>query len=384
MTFASTPHVTSASRRHRTTQAAVVSEANARFTLRDVELSTPRSDEVIVEIEASGMCHADLSARAGNLPFPLPAVLGHEGVGRIVEVGSAVDEIAVGDRVVISFTWCGRCRACLRAAPVYCREWGRLNMAAGSRADGSTTLTCDDGEVHGRFFGQSSFSRLVITSARATVKVPDDLPASVLAPLGCGIQTGVSAATAVLRPLPGSSVAVFGVGAVGMSALMGLGLTGVAQIIAVDVHPTRLALARELGATHTIDASSGGVAEQIRQLTGGDGLDGAIETSGNVDVLGSAISSLSAAGTCVVLGVPKMGVTLPVDVVDLVARGLRIVGSNQGDASPRTFIPHLVALYRAGRLPIDKLVTNFTFAEINEAAEASQNGTAIKPVLHMA
>ena len=383
MTFASTPAMTSTPGRHRTTQAAVVSEANARFALRDVELSTPRSDEVIVEIEASGMCHADLSAQAGKLPFPLPAVLGHEGVGWIVEIGSAVHDVAVGDRVVISFSWCGHCQACLRAAPVYCRDWGLLNMASGSRADGSATLSCSEGGVHGHFFGQSSFSRFVITTARATVKVPDDLPAAILAPLGCGIQTGVSAATTVLQPAPGARVAVFGVGAVGMSALMGLGLTGVAQIIAVDIHPARLALARELGATDTIDASAGDVAGQVRQLTGGEGLDGAIETSGNIGVLSTAIGALGAAGTCVVVGVPKPGDTVPVDVVDLVARGLRIVGTNQGDANPRTFIPHLVALYRAGRLPIDKLVTNFPFAEINEAAAASLNGSAIKAVLHM-
>ncbi len=384
MTSVSTPDLASIPGRYRTTQAAVVAEANAGFTLRDLELSAPRADEVIVEIEASGMCHADLSARAGRLPFPLPGVLGHEGVGRIVEVGAAVDEVAVGDRVVISFSWCGRCPACFRGAPVCCRDWDRLNMAGGSRADGSATLRCGDGAMHGHFFGQSSFSRLVVTTARATVRVPDDLPASVLAPLGCGVQTGVSAVTTVLRPAPGSCVAVFGVGAVGMSALMGLGLTGAARIIAVDVHPARLALAREIGATDTIDASSGGVAEQIRQLTGGAGLDGAIETSGNVGVLRMAIGSLGAAGTCVVVGVPKLGDTVPVDVIDLVSRGLRIVGTNQGDANPRTFIPHLVALYRAGRLPIDRLVTSFAFAEINEAARASLDGTAIKPVLHMA
>ena len=368
----------------RTTQAAIVCEQKGPFAIRDVELSAPRADEVIVRMEASGMCHADLSAQSGSVPFPLPGVLGHEGVGRVVEVGAGVSEVAAGDRVVISFSWCGHCPACLRAAPVYCREWPQLNLVGGSRADGSTTLRCDGAPLHGHFFGQSSFARLAVTTARAVVKVADDLPASILAPLGCGVQTGVSAATAVLRPRAGARVAGSGAGAVGLSAIMGLGLPGAAQIIAIDVHPARLALARELGATDTIDAKAGDTAEQIAQLTGGNGLDGAIETSGNLGALRTAIGSLAAAGTCVVIGVPNFGETVAVDVVNMVARGLRVVGTNQGDAIPRVFIPQLIALYRAGRLPIEKLVSNFAFEQINEAAAASLSGKAIKPVLHMA
>ena len=266
---------------------------------------------------------------------------------------------------------------------MYCRDWPRLNLVGGSRADGSATLRCDAGPLHGHFFGQSSFSRLVVTTARAVVKLPDDLPGSVLAPLGCGVQTGVSAATTVLRPSPGARVAVSGAGAVGLSAVMGLGLTGAAQVIAIDVHPGRLAVARQLGATDTINAAAGDTGEQIKQLTGGEGLDGVIETSGNLGALRTAIGSLAAAGTCVVIGVPNLGETVPVDVVNMVARGLRLVGTNQGDAIPRVFIPQLIALYRAGRLPIDALVSNFAFEAINEAAEASVNGRAIKPVLQM-
>ncbi len=367
----------------RTTEAATVAQANAPFVLRQVELSPPQPDEVVVKLEASGMCHADLAGRAGHLPFPLPGVLGHEGVGRIVEVGSAVDDVAVGQRVVISFSWCGRCPACLRGAPVYCRDWVPLNMAGGRRSDGSMTLSCCGAPMHGHFFGQSSFSRLIVTSARATVPVPDDVPASVLAPLGCGVQTGVSAVTSVLRPAPGDRVAVMGVGAVGLSAVMGLALTGAEQVIAVDIHPTRLALARKLGATDTIDASAGDVIDRIKQLTGGVGVNGVIETSGRVATLQAAIASLASAGTCVVVGAPPAGEMAKFDVIDLIGRGLRIVGTNQGDANPRVFIPHLVELYRRGRLPVDQLVTDFEFAEINEAAQASMDGTVIKPVLRM-
>ncbi len=204
-----------------------------------------------------------------------------------------------------------------------------------------------------------------------------------LCPLGCGVQTGVGAVTNVLRPRPGARVAVFGVGAVGMSSLMALGLTEPAQVIAIDVHAGRLSLARDLGATHTIDARAGDVREQIAEATNGAGVDGAIETSGNVGILDTAIAALASAGTCVVIGAPNAGTAIAVDIVNLIARGLRVVGTNQGDANPRVFIPYLIDLYRQGRLPIEKLVTDFAFADINTAAEASLDGSVIKPVLHM-
>ena len=272
-----------------TTEAAVVSAAGGPFTLEPIELSAPRQDEVVVELEASGMCHADLAAQAGHIPFPLPAVLGHEGVGRVVTLGSAVTDVAIGDRVVISFSWCGHCSTCVGGAPVYCQNWPVLNLVGGSRLDGSATVSHPGQSLHGHFFGQSSFSRRIVAAAHSLVRVPDDIPASVLAPLGCGVQTGVSAVTSVLRPGPGARVAVFGAGAVGLSAIMGLAVTGATEIIAVDIHPSRLSLARELGATATINASEGKVAEQIAGCTGRAGLSGAIETSGNLGSLRTAI-----------------------------------------------------------------------------------------------
>ena len=353
------------------------------FVLRELELLPPRPDEVVVELEACGMCHADLSAQAGSIPFPLPGVLGHEGVGRVVELGAAVTDLSLGTRVVISFTSCGRCAACVRGAPAYCRTWPVLNLVGGGRDDGSSSLRCDAHPIHSHFFGQSSFSRFVATAARAAVPVPDDLPASILAPLGCGVQTGVSAATSVLRPMPGDRVAVFGAGAVGLSAIMGLRLTGATQVIAIDVHPGRLALARELGATHLVDAGQDDSRQAILSLTGGVGVDGVIETSGNPRALETAIKVLASAGTCVVVGVPSRGEPGSFDVIDLVARGLRIVGTNQGDANPRVVIPQLIELYRLGRLPIERIVQTFAFDAINEASAASLDGSVIKPVLVM-
>ena len=368
----------------RVTRAAVVAERSAPFVLQDLTLAPPSPDEVIVELEACGMCHADLSAQAGSIPFPLPGVLGHEGVGRVVETGAAVGDIAVGQRVVISFTSCGRCPACLDGRPGYCAQWPVLNLVGGGRQDGSCSLSDDGGAIHSHYFGQSSFSRYAATAARAVVPVPDDIPATVLAPLGCGVQTGVCAATDVLAPRNGDRGAVFGAGAVGLSSVMGLALTGATQVIAVDIHPGRLATARELGATDLIDAGKQDVAAEIARLTGGAGVNGAIETSGNPGVLKTAIRALAAAGTCVVVGVPGHGEPGSFDVIDLVARGLRIVGTNQGDANPRTVIPRLIELYRRGRLPIERLVTSYAFDDINEARAASLDGRAIKPVMTMA
>ncbi len=365
------------------TMAAVVDAPREPFVLMELELLPPQPGEVVVELEACGMCHADLSAQAGSIPFPLPGVLGHEGVGRVVELGAAVTDLSLGTRVVISFTSCGRCPACVRGAPAYCRTWPVLNLVGGGRDDGSSSLRCDAHPIHSHFFGQSSFSRFVATAARAAVPVPDDLPASILAPLGCGVQTGVSAATSVLRPMPGDRVAVFGAGAVGLSAIMGLRLTGATQVIAIDVHPGRLALARELGATHLVDAAKDDSRQAILSLTGGVGVDGVIETSGNPRALETAIKVLASAGTCVVVGVPSRGEPGSFDVIDLVARGLRIVGTNQGDANPRVVIPQLIELYRLGRLPIERIVQTFAFDAINEASAASLDGSVIKPVLVM-
>ena len=317
------------------------------------------------------------------MPFPLPGVLGHEGLGRVVEAGSGVEAVRVGQRVIVSSASCGHCPQCLGGAPVYCRDWPRLNLFGGARTDGSDTLARKGIRLHGHFFGQSAFSRHLLTKARAVVPVPEDLPAAVLAPLGCGVMTGVGAATLVLRPVPGDRVAVFGAGAVGLSAIMGLKLTGAAQIIAVDIHDSRLELARELGASDTVNARTVDVAEEIGRWTQGEGLNGAIETSGVASSLQAAIASLRATGTCVVVGVPADLARAGVDLVDLVSKGLRLVGTNQGDANPQTFIPRLIELHRRGRLPVERLVSSFAFSEINAAAAASSKGQAIKPVLHM-
>ena len=361
--------------------AALVETRDAPFVLADVELADMRPDEMVVEVHAVGMCHTDLSVRSGSTPFPLPAVLGHEGAGVVQSVGAQVTGFGPGDHVVLSFDSCGSCKACVAGSPVYCEHWIPLNLLGGSRLDGSATLTRADGELHGHFFGQSSFATHALVSARAAVKVPHELPLRTLAPLGCSVQTGVGSVLNVARPSAGSTIAVFGVGGVGLAAVMAARLTSAARIVAVDVQPERLELAAELGATDTINAAEDDPREVIASLTGGPGADYAIETSGRLSVLDKAVSSLAAAGTCVVVGAPALGSMLEVDVPNLLGRGIHLVGTNQGGANPKTFIPRLVDLHRQGRLPFDRLIREYPLSAINDAAADAAAGRTVKPVL---
>ena len=267
--------------------AAVVEAAHEPFVLQDVELDRVRSNEVLVEIAAVGLCHTDLGARAGAFPTPLPAVLGHEGAGTVLEAGDQVTHVAVGDRVALSFDSCGGCSSCTSGHTSYCHEFLARNFG-GTRLDGSTAFTRHGERLGSHFFGQSSFATETIVPARSAVKVEADVPFEVLAPFGCGVQTGAGAVMRSLRPPAGSSIAVFGAGGVGMSAVLAAGIVGCSTIIAVDVSPERLAAARDLGATETIDAGAADPVEEIMRRTGA-GVDFTIECSGVPAVLRQAV-----------------------------------------------------------------------------------------------
>jgi aryl-alcohol dehydrogenase len=227
------------------TMAAVVHHLNAPFSLEEVELDEPRADEVLLRMVATGLCHTDLSAQAGIVPFPLPGVVGHEGAGVVESVGAAVQRVARGDHVLASFSSCGHCMECRGGHPALCESFHPLNLSAGTRPDGTHTIHQGAEPLSGHFFGQSSLARHAIVDERCLVKVPPDAPLHMLAPLGCGIQTGAGAVLNVLRPEPGCSLAVFGIGAVGCAAVMAAALSSAARIIAIDVVPARLELARE-------------------------------------------------------------------------------------------------------------------------------------------
>jgi aryl-alcohol dehydrogenase len=297
------------------------------------------------------------------------------------QAGAKVSDFNVGDKVLLSFDSCGSCPPCHAGRVVYCQHWIPLNLLGGSRLDGSATLTRARGDLHGHFFGQSSFATHALVSARSAVKVDDDLDLSQLAPLGCSVQTGAGAVLNVARPEPGSTIVVFGVGGVGLVAVMAAMLTPVARVIAVDVDAARLELASELGATDTVNPADGDPVSAILELTGGLGAQYAVETSGRLTVLDQAISSLTSAGTCVVIGAPPLDSRIPVDVPNLLGRGIRLVGTNQGDSNPRQFIPRLIELHRQGRLPYDRLIRSYGFDQINLAAQDAAQGRTIKPVL---
>lgn len=361
-------------------RAAVVAVPGGPFEVTPVRVDAPRQDEVLVKVDAVGMCHADLAAQAGAFPFPLPGVLGHEGTGVVEAVGSAVTGLAEGDRVVLTFDSCGRCRPCLQGHPSKCDLFFALNFANGSRPDGTATVRRQGEELHGRFFGQSSFASYALGTGRNVIKVTADVEPHLLAPLGCGVQTGAGAVLNVLRPQPWHSLVVFGLGAVGLSAVMAAHLVGVEQVIAVDIAPARLELAARLGAAHVVEAGSEDVVAAVRELTGG-GADVAIESSGVPAVLAQAIASGRSGSSIGVIGVPPFGVTAALDVAEIVNRSKRIQGIDEGDSNPAIFIPALAELVAAGRLPVAEIVHTYAFDDIAQAADELHAGQAIKPVL---
>jgi aryl-alcohol dehydrogenase len=363
-----------------TTKAAVVEAPGAPFTVHEIALDDVRPDEVLVRMVAAGLCHTDLGVQAGGIPFPLPGVLGHEGAGVVVETGSAVTKVRPGDKVLLSFTSCGTCTACRGGHPAYCDTWVPRNLILGARDDGSATLRRDGGAIGGRFFGQSSFAGFAVADQRSVVKVDDDAPLDLLAPLGCGIQTGFGTVWNVLDPRPGTTLAVFGSGAVGLAAVMAAALLPLQAVIAVDLVDSRLELAHELGATHTVNARTQDVAAAIAEITGGHGLGSAIDTTAVPAVVRTAVDALGARGTCAIVGAPPQGTEVSFEVQSLLP-GKRIVGVTLGDGEPEALIPHLVALHRAGKLPLEKLVRHYALEDLDAAAQDMHHGVTIKPVV---
>ncbi|GHE80406.1 alcohol dehydrogenase [Amycolatopsis deserti] len=364
-----------------TTTAAVVDAPGEPFTLQQVELDDLRPDEVLVRMVAAGLCHTDLSVHAGYIPFALPGVLGHEGAGVVEAVGSGVTRVAPGDSVALSFTSCGQCRHCRSGHPAYCATWVPANMFNGGvRADGSATIRRGEENLGGRFFGQSSFSAKAVVDERSVVKVDADLPLELVAPLGCGIQTGAGTVLNILRPGAGSTLAVFGTGAVGLAAIAAAALNPLAAVVAVDRVEARLDLALELGATHRVNAETEDVAKVLGDITNGAGLDYVIDTTANMGVLRTAVEALGTFGSAAAIGAAPIGTEISLDYTGLLV-GRSIVGVTEGDSDPETFIPVLADLHRQGRLPLDKIVKTYPFAEINQAAADARDGSTIKPVL---
>ncbi len=359
--------------------AAVVRGAGEPFTIETVTLDEPQLDEVLVRVVAVGICHTDVAVQHGHIPVPLPAVLGHEGAGIVEAVGRDVTTVRPGAHVVMSQALCGHCARCTGGQPAYCVHAAALSLG-GRREDGSTPLHDADGPLSGNFVGQSSFASHAIVKARNVHELDADLPLEVLAPIGCGVMTGAGAIFNDARLAPGQSVVVVGCGTVGLAAIMAAKSAGADPIIGVDVQPSRLALARRVGATAGVEGTANTVAH-VHELTAG-GADVAIEASGVPAAALTALSSTHATGHTVVVGAAPFGSVLELDWWTLAA-GRHIQGSVIGSSDPAVDLPRLVDLWRAGALPLDELVTGFPFAAINDAVAATSSGSVVKPVLLM-
>jgi aryl-alcohol dehydrogenase len=363
------------------TVAAILREGADVPALEDLELEGPRQGEVLVRIVASGICHTDARAGASGGPgTPKPVVLGHEGAGIVEEVGPGVTTLKVGDHVVLSGSSCGQCPSCQRNFPSYCAQMYPRNFG-GLRIDGSSAYSQNGKRLFGHFFGQSSFARHTVASERTAVKVPSDAPLEVLGPLGCGVITGTGAVINSLSVGVGDTLAVFGTGSVGLSAVMAAKLVGAARIIAVDVVPGRLALARELGATDVINSRDvSEPAKAIRELVPG-GVNYTLNTTPVPEIYTQAVECLAMRGTAAFVTAPR-GEWKP-QMFSMLAGGKKLQGLLGGDAAPQIFIPMLVEYHRQGRLPIDRLIRFYRFDEIAAAFHDMEHGDTIKPVLRM-
>lgn len=363
--------------------AAVTREKGADFTLEPAKIRAPKDDEVLVKIVATGMCHTDMIVRDQDYPVPLPLVLGHEGAGIVEKVGPLVKDIEVGDHVVLSYGYCSQCSSCHSGHESYCKEFYPRNFG-GSDMDGNNAIQDADGNpLNDHFFTQSSFATYALSLESNTIKVSKDAPIELLGPLGCGIQTGAGAVINSLKVRPGTSFVTFGAGAVGLSAVLAAQVAGATTIIAVDVVPSRLELAKELGATHVINSKEEDVVEKVRDITGGGALF-ALESTGIPAVLRQGIDSLGTLGTIGVVGAPALETDANFDVNDLLLGGKSIQGIVEGDATTKIFIPQLVELYLQGRFAFDKLVKYYDFKDINQAAKDSAEGTTLKPIIRIA
>lgn len=362
-------------------RAAVLFGVGQKLELREVEVQDPRPGEVQIRMAAGGVCHSDLHVMTGHLGAPLPAVLGHEGSGIVEAVGAGVTSVRPGDHVLPLWRYsCGDCEHCTAERPALCGAGMQIRMT-GRLLDGTTRLTLGGEEIR-HFAGVSSFAEYSVVPERSVLKIPEDLPLDRAALLGCAVITGVGAVFNAARVQPGSTVAVFGTGGVGLNAVQGAAIAGAEKIIAVDLLDAKLAYARQFGATHTVNASGGDPVAEVRALTGGRGVDYAIEVVGLPKTVRQAYDCLAKRGVAVVVGVAPFTTEVSVPVMSLVYEERVLTGSVYGSARPRQDLPRLIDLYRAGRLKLDELLTRrYPFAEINEAYAALERGEVARSVV---
>ncbi len=359
---------------------AAVTHKVGQLSIEEVELDTPKASEALVRIVAAGVCHTDAAGMQQIIPVALPAVFGHEGVGIVEEVGIGVETLKKGDRVILTFPSCGLCPSCVAGHPYACEIMNDL-FFNGTYKDGTYRVS-QNGKPVSAFFGQGSFATHCIVDARNAIKVDveSDDELSKLCSLGCGVQTGAGSVLIGADPEPGSSIAVFGCGGVGMAALMAAKIAGCSQIIAVDVVPSRLQMALEIGATHVINGKEADAVEEIQKITNG-GANYSVECTGVPVLILQALGCLCREGKCVLASVTGDAVVgIPLEPL-LMNKSVTLSGLTEGGSNPQVFIPKLVQYYNEGRLPVDKLVKFYDFKDIEKAFEDSHSGVTIKPIL---
>ncbi|ASK31864.1 alcohol dehydrogenase [Chryseobacterium sp. T16E-39] len=360
------------------TIAAVIKEKGGDFVFENVTLDSPRENEVLVKIVATGICHTDIAARdniLGQTKYPI--ILGHEGSGIVESVGTGVTKVKKGDHVVLTFGYCGGCGNCENGLPAYCENAVQLNMG-GSRPDGSHPHHNHGMTLHGNFFSQSSFATYSIATEKNVVKVPHDAPLELLGPLGCGIQTGAGAIINSLKVTPGKSVVISGAGAVGLAGVLAAKICGATTISVIDINAERLQLAKELGATHIVNSKEVDVTKTLLEIVP-SGFHFAFDTTGRNEIVNAILASLRSLGICGIVGISKH--PLELDMNSFMLKGLKLKGIIEGDSVPDDFIPSLVQLYQQGKFPFDKLIKTYAFKDINQAISDTQKGDVIKPVL---
>ena len=363
------------------TKAAVLRDYSLSMPIEDVQLPSPVNDDILVRVVAAGICHTDIKVAQSMHLSPRPIILGHEGAGIVEAVGVDVAGIIPGDHVLLSFDYCACCKPCLTSRPSYCDEAGPRTFS-GKRIDGRTVVDIKGHSVHSSFFGQSSYATHALASSRNCVKIDKRLPLELLAPLGCSIQTGAGAILNSLGTKPDMSIAIFGLGAVGLSAIMAAKIAGASVIIGVDVLEDRLDLALRLGATHVIDGRTDDVLGKIRSVSP-KGVDRSLDTSANDIAIEQAIECLGTFGVFGTLANKGPQHKLSVPILGSMLKAKSVRGIVQGDSMPQVFMPYLVEQFAAGALDLRQLVQHFDFKQIDEAMQACDAGTAIKPVLLM-
>ncbi|MCJ1688417.1 MULTISPECIES: NAD(P)-dependent alcohol dehydrogenase [Rathayibacter] len=360
--------------------AAVAREPQAPLTIETLELDELHAGEVLVRMVATGVCHTDAIVRDQVYPTPLPAVLGHEGAGVVERVGADVTTVKAGDHVLLAAAYCGHCDRCRAGQMAYCDNLFAADFG-GRRTDGSTSLSKDGETISSHFFGQSSFATYANVVEESVVRIDDDIPLEIVAPLGCGIQTGAGTVLNELKPGLNSTLVVTGTGAVGFGAIMAGRVAGCSKVIAVDIVPSRLDLALEIGATHVINTKDNDLTEEILRLTDGKGADYVVDTTARPEVLRKSADALGNRGTLVLVGAAKPGTEVSFEVGLSLVKGWTFKTVVQGSSVPQVFIPKLIELWREGRFPIDRLMRNYALDDINAGFEDSRTGAVIKPVV---